>query len=120
MKLEAWKFGVYILVPIAASAWYNNPDIQKRSADYFQFMKYPPSPNTNLREEFESLVKKREVERGQRSEYAAQMKKLQEAAQNSRAQEDAGSAAEKKAQRRAGWFRWLPLGQRRDETGRQQ
>ena len=58
LRLEAWKFAVYITVPIFASVVYNEPELQRVCADYFQFMKYPANPNTNLREEFEELSKK--------------------------------------------------------------
>eukprot|EP00566_Odontella_aurita_P024653 CAMPEP_0113558370 /NCGR_PEP_ID=MMETSP0015_2-20120614/18311_1 /TAXON_ID=2838 /ORGANISM="Odontella" /LENGTH=105 /DNA_ID=CAMNT_0000459903 /DNA_START=76 /DNA_END=389 /DNA_ORIENTATION=+ /assembly_acc=CAM_ASM_000160 len=78
LQIEAWKFGVYLAVPIVASVVYNDPDVQRVSADYFQFMKYPASPNTNLREEFDQLKEKREKEKEQRKEYAEQMRRLRE------------------------------------------
>uniref|UniRef100_A0A7S2SAN4 Uncharacterized protein n=1 Tax=Eucampia antarctica TaxID=49252 RepID=A0A7S2SAN4_9STRA len=84
MRLEAWKFAVYLIVPIGASIAFNNPLVQKVCADYFQFLKYPANPNTNLKEEFEELLKKRELEREQRKQYTDQVRKLQESAQKSR------------------------------------
>jgi hypothetical protein len=62
MRLEAQKFAVYLLIPITASLAYNEPAVQRWSADYFQFMKYPSNPKTNLKEEFEQLRKEREEE----------------------------------------------------------
>lgn len=122
LQLEAWKFGVYISVPILASVIFNDPDVQRICADYFQFMKYPASPNTNLREEFEELSKKRALEREQRKEYAEQVRKLQESARRSREGRAAALALEEdepgqQQQQRAGsngagWWRWLRFGRR--------
>ena len=114
MKLEAWKFGVYLIIPISASLAFNEPKIQRWAADYFQFMKYPANPNTNLREEFEELVKKREKEREQRKLYAEQVRKLQESAKESRL---ATAAVEEEAKRR-GWFSWLRLRRKNVGEGR--
>ena len=106
--LEAKKFALYISIPIVASVMFNDPDVQRICADYFQFMKYPASPNTNLREEFERLSKQRELEKEQRKEYAEQVQKLQESARRSREGREAALAAEVEEQsQRRGWFRWL-------------
>ena len=108
MKLEAWKFGVYLAIPISASMAFNDPRIQRVCADYFQFLKYPANPNTNLREEFEELVKKKEIEKEQRRVYAEQIRKLQEGAQENRLAIAAAKASEEEGRRR-GWFSWLRL-----------
>lgn len=106
MKLEALKFGIYLFIPITASLAFNEPNVQRWAADYFQFLKYPANPNTNLKEEFEELLKKREKEKEQREAYAEQMKKLQESAQRSRLD----SAAEAVAMRQSSsWFSWRRL-----------
>ena len=63
LKLEAQKFGIYLMIPIVASIAYNEPTVQQWTADYFQFMKYPSNPKTNLREEFEQLQKEKEQEK---------------------------------------------------------
>ena len=39
MRLEAYKFGLYISVPILASIVFNKPEVQRKCADYFQFLK---------------------------------------------------------------------------------
>lgn len=96
MRLEAWKFGIYLFVPIVASITFNEPKVQKVCADYFQFLKYPANPNTNLKGEFEELVKKREFEREQRKQYAEQMRKLQESAQKSRQEQAEPSTKNRK------------------------
>ncbi len=105
MKLEAYKFGLYLIIPITASFAFNEPTVQRWAADYFQFLKYPANPNTNLKEEFEELLKKKELEKEQMKAYAEQVQKLQESAQQSRI-----AAAAKEAEgKRAGWFSWMRL-----------
>lgn len=106
LQLEAWKFGLYIMVPIVASVTFNDPDVQRYFADYFQFMKYPANPNTNLKGEFEELQRKRELEKQQRREYAEQLKKLQDSAKKSREKEDLAAAPGSGS----GWLRWLRFG----------
>ncbi|GFH61828.1 hypothetical protein CTEN210_18304 [Chaetoceros tenuissimus] len=106
MKLEAFKFSVYILIPIGASLTFNDPNVQRWAADYFQFLKYPANPNTNLKGEFEALVEKNRKEKEARREYAAQMQKLQEGAQKRRIEEQlAESEGEKKGWWRFNWLR---------------
>jgi hypothetical protein len=100
MRLEAMKFSIYISIPVIASIMFNSPSTQTYWANYFQFLKYPANPNTNLKEEFEELQKKRDLVREQRKEYAEQVKKLQESAQRSRANALAAAEAEKKK----GWL----------------
>jgi hypothetical protein len=95
MRLEAMKFSIYISIPVIASIMFNSPSTQTYWANYFQFLKYPANPNTNLREEFEELQKKRDLVREQRKEYAEQVKILQESAQRSRANALAAAEAEK-------------------------
>ena len=112
MKLEAYKFGLYLIIPITASFAFNEPTVQRWAADYFQFLKYPANPNTNLKEEFEELLKKRQLEKEQMKAYAEQVQKLQESAQQSRIAVAAAKEAEGK---RAGWFSWMRL--RRGKEG---
>ncbi len=100
LRFEAYKFGLYLFVPIVASITFNDPKVQKVCADYFQFLKYPANPNTNLKGEFEELLKKRELEREQRKLYAEQVRKLQESAQKSREE----SAAEENKPKRKKWL----------------
>jgi hypothetical protein len=35
LYLEAWKFAVYLAVPIVASVYYSDPDAQRYWADYW-------------------------------------------------------------------------------------
>jgi hypothetical protein len=106
MRLEAWKFGVYLIIPISASLTFNDPQIQEWAADYFQFLKYPANPNTNLKGEFEELLQKKQVEKEQRRLYAEQVQKLHDSAQASRLELAARDAADEE-RRKLGWFSWL-------------
>uniref|UniRef100_A0A7S0FPU0 Uncharacterized protein n=1 Tax=Minutocellus polymorphus TaxID=265543 RepID=A0A7S0FPU0_9STRA len=112
LRMEAYKFGLYISVPILASIIFNEPEVQRRCADYFQFLKYPASPNTNLREEFEELAKQRALEKEQRAKYAEEVKKMQDNARKSREGRQAAlKAAEENGQQEQGgrwrsWLRW--------------
>ncbi len=107
LRLEAWKFGVYLFLPIAASVTFNEPRVQRFCADYFQFLKYPANPNVNLREEFEELAKKREKEREQRKAYLEEVKKMQQSAAERRKLREEALASTDENQR--GWFRWMRL-----------
>jgi cell shape-determining protein MreC len=112
MQLEAWKFVVYITIPVVASVYFNNPTKQQYWADYFQFLKYPANPNTNLKDQFEAMVEQKEKQNGQRSEYAEQMRKLQESAQKSRQRREELlllEEEEKESNKKKGWMRWLGL-----------
>lgn len=104
MRLEALKFSVYISIPVIASIAFNSPTTQKYWADYYQFLKYPANPNTNLKEEFEELQKQRDLLRDQRKEYAEQVKILQQSAQRSRANAAAVAAEEAEGKKKKGWL----------------
>jgi hypothetical protein len=116
LRLEAFKFGIYLLIPISASLTFNDPRVQRWAADYFQFLKYPSNPNTNLKQEFEELLKKKQEEKEQRRIYAEQLQKLQESARASRlALQDSSTVIQQqgkeeegvaKSQRRS-WFSWI-------------
>mmetsp|Transcript_2444 Transcript_2444/g.3690 ORF Transcript_2444/g.3690 Transcript_2444/m.3690 type:complete len:123 (+) Transcript_2444:191-559(+) len=111
MKLEAFKFGIYLAIPISASLAFNVPYVQQVCADYFQFLRFPANPNTNLKGEFEELLKKRQQEKEQRKLYAEQLKKLHESAQESRT-----NAAAQEAEGKKKWlsFSWLRLRRKKD------
>jgi len=106
MRLEAFKFGVYLIIPISASLTFNDPRVQQWAADYFQFLKYPANPNTNLKGEFEELLKKRQEEKEQRRLYSEQVQKLHDSAKASRLELAARDAAEEE-RRNLKWFSWL-------------
>ena len=107
MRLEAFKFSVYLIIPISASLTFNDPRVQEWAANYFQFLKYPANPNTNLKEEFEDLLKKKREEKEQRRIYAEQIQKLQDTAKASRLELAAAAIAAEDGQSKKGWFSWL-------------
>lgn len=74
---------MYITIPIAASIYYSNPETQRYWADYWQFIKYPENPNTNVKEKIQQLAKEKELQREQRLAYQQQLQRLQEAAERS-------------------------------------
>eukprot|EP00547_Thalassionema_nitzschioides_P008101 CAMPEP_0194226480 /NCGR_PEP_ID=MMETSP0156-20130528/41943_1 /TAXON_ID=33649 /ORGANISM="Thalassionema nitzschioides, Strain L26-B" /LENGTH=105 /DNA_ID=CAMNT_0038958841 /DNA_START=174 /DNA_END=488 /DNA_ORIENTATION=- len=96
MRLEALKFSIYILIPVVASISFNNPNTQKYWADYYQYLKFPANPNTNLKEQYEKLAEQRTLQKEQRKEYLDQMKRLQESAQKSREQSAKADTEKKK------------------------
>lgn len=73
--LEGWKFGVYLLIPIYASYYFDNPDNQRKIQDYWKFVQYPANPNTNLKEAIEEAAKLHK----QREVYHQQLKLLEQA-----------------------------------------
>jgi hypothetical protein len=50
-SMEAWKFAVYLLVPIGASVYFSNPGTMKQTAEYWKFIEYPANPNVGLKDE---------------------------------------------------------------------
>eukprot|EP00934_Nitzschia_sp_Nitz4_P000773 Nitzschia sp. Nitz4//scaffold152_size53828//38559//38912//NITZ4_006749-RA/size53828-processed-gene-0.74-mRNA-1//1//CDS//3329537223//773//frame0 len=92
LYLEAWKFSIYLFLPIGASVYFSDPSAQKFWADYWQFIKYPENPNTHVKEKIEELVKEKELQRDQRAAYQEQLKKLQIAAERSSATMDEDSS----------------------------
>lgn len=105
MYLEAWKFGVYLFIPLVASAYYADPENQKYWADYYQFIKYPENPNTNVKDKIEELVKQKELQKEQRQAYQDQLRQLQEAAERSanyQSENNASSVESKSVWRRLG------------------
>ena len=84
LYLEAWKFGVYITVPIFASVYYSNPETQKYWSEYYQFVKYPENPNTNVKEQIEQLIQEKKLQKEQSQQYRDQLQQLQAAASRSK------------------------------------
>jgi hypothetical protein len=132
MRLEAQKFIVYLMIPITASMAFNEPTIRTWAADYFQLMKYPSNPKTNLRDEYEELKKHRDEEiewekhmaakrEAGREEYQKQLKLMHKLNNTPRGgsgadEVDSDNTAEESRQQR-GWFNWA-RGWRRGEESR--
>mmetsp|Transcript_28959 Transcript_28959/g.48207 ORF Transcript_28959/g.48207 Transcript_28959/m.48207 type:complete len:138 (-) Transcript_28959:2251-2664(-) len=83
LYLEAWKFSVYISIPIIASVYHSNPETQKYWADYWKFITYPENPNTNVKQKIQELAKEKEEKREQHLAYQRQLQELQRAAERS-------------------------------------
>jgi Pet100 len=108
LYLEAWKFGVYISIPIIASVYYSDPETQRYWADYWQYIKYPENPNTNVKEQILKLAEQKELQREQRLAYHQQLVRLQQAAErasNHLPEEESPTQASPSWWRRAG--RWI-------------
>jgi Pet100 len=50
-SMEAWKFAVYLAVPIAASVYFSNPGRMRQTAEYWKFVEYPANPNVGIKED---------------------------------------------------------------------
>jgi hypothetical protein len=83
LYLEAWKFSVYISIPVIASVYHANPETQKKWADYYKFIQYPENPNTNVKQKIQALAKEKEDKREQHLAYQRQLQALQESAERS-------------------------------------
>mmetsp|Transcript_57216 Transcript_57216/g.139502 ORF Transcript_57216/g.139502 Transcript_57216/m.139502 type:complete len:103 (-) Transcript_57216:359-667(-) len=86
LYLEAWKFVVYISIPVFASVYYSNPENQKIMADYWKFIEYPENPNTHVKEKIEELAKEKAEQRQQRQAYQDQLRQLQMSAERAQQQ----------------------------------
>jgi hypothetical protein len=80
MYLEAYKFGLYLLVPIGASLYFGNPQNQKRHAEYWSYVTYPANPNVGLREHIKEDLQWRQKQKEGREEYRKQLQELEKTA----------------------------------------
>lgn len=98
--MEGWKFAIYLSVPIICSFWFASPERQRKNADYWQYVKYPSNPNTNLREAIDEYAKTEK----QRQIYREQLRALQESEVAS--VEAAESAQNELEQATPRWWHW--------------
>ena len=111
--LEAWKFAVYVSIPVVASAYFSDPKTIKQQAEYWKFIEYPENPNTNVRQKIQKLIKEKEEQREQRDAYRQQLQELQRAAArssslNSYSDEDEDPSG-RDGERKSWWRRWFGL-----------
>mmetsp|Transcript_21155 Transcript_21155/g.49668 ORF Transcript_21155/g.49668 Transcript_21155/m.49668 type:complete len:123 (-) Transcript_21155:211-579(-) len=110
LRLEAQKFAAYLIIPVTASLAFNEPTVQKWAADYFQFMKYPSNPKTNLKDEYETIKKEREEEKRMREKRAAgreeYLKQLKTLKKMNKIADDGAADGEENKGRWFGWLRW--------------
>ena len=78
MKLEAFKFGIYIGIPVLAAGFFNEPETVRWFVDYFQYVKYPApaSADPELRKQLKEQAEKRKLIQQQRNEYKKQLNQL--------------------------------------------
>jgi len=113
LYLEAWKFGVYVSIPVIASVYFSDPMTIKKSADYWKFIEYPENPNTNVRQKIQKLAKEKEEKREQQMAYTLQLEELQRAAARSSSMndndydEDEDDSSDIPGRRRSWWKRWF-------------
>ena len=96
--------GIYITLPICLSLYFSNPETQRYWADYYQFIKYPENPNTNVREKIQELAKEKQRQAEQHKVYQQQLRDLADAAKRSHNFENELSANETKS---SWWERWI-------------
>jgi Pet100 len=70
--MEAWKFAVYLAVPIGASIYYSSPGRMKETAEYWKFIEYPANPTVGIKEQILLAHKQKE----QREAYRKQLQAL--------------------------------------------
>ncbi|EEC43462.1 predicted protein [Phaeodactylum tricornutum CCAP 1055/1] len=109
--LEGWKFAIYLVIPITASWYFNDPERRKSSADYWKYIQYPANPNTNMKEQLEDLRKKQ----AQRQVYRDQMQELQAQAARSRQE----VTEELDSNTKQSWWRWVPFSGRKESSPNQ-
>jgi hypothetical protein len=119
--LEAWKFGVYVSIPVIASAYFSDPQTIKEQAKYWKFIEYPENPNTNVRQKILKLAKEKEEQREQRNAYQRQLEELQRAAARSSSandydEDEDGDSSDLSGRRRSWWRRWFGRGKNSAET----
>ena len=110
--LEGWKFAIYLGIPITASIYYNNPEHQKMSADYWQYVKYPANPSTGWKEQIELM----QSQQKQREAYRQQLQQLNEstvAPMTSTANHERHNPeSDESDENRWRWLRWIGLGRK--------
>ena len=111
LMLEAWKFGVYISIPVFASAYYSDPKTIKEQAEYWKFIEYPENPNTNVRQKIQKLAKEKEEQREQRMAYQKQLQELQRSAERSSSMGQFDDEDNLSERRGSWWRRWLGGGE---------
>lgn len=114
LYLEAWKFAVYLIIPIGASWYYSDPQRQRDAADYWRYIQYPANPNVGLKDQVEQMAKQQK----QRQAYREQLELLQQQArktvvtapvpnQSSERTALVGDDGPADPTNQSAWFRWF-------------
>ncbi|KAL7559992.1 hypothetical protein ACA910_013173 [Epithemia clementina (nom. ined.)] len=85
--LEAWKFSLYLGIPLLASWYYSDPARQRASADYWKYVVYPPNP-ANLKEQLMEQERLHREQLQQRAVYQEQLRRLDQLANQKSADDD--------------------------------
>ena len=109
MKLEALKFGIYIGIPVVASALFNEPETIQWFVDYFQYIEYPvpASADSQFRQKLEAQVIHQQRQEEQRTLMKEQLQALDQLANQNKNREhqDLNSNSDSNSR----WFRprWI-------------
>lgn len=95
--IEGLKFAVYLAIPLAASAYFNDPAHLKEAADYWQLVRYPANPTTDVKVAVEAVVEQQR----QRAAYRRQLQLLDRRPDY---------PTEPDVPERKGWLRWIGFG----------
>ncbi len=107
--LEGWKFAVYLAIPITASMYYNNPENQRKAADYWQYIRYPANPATGWKEQIELMQSQKE----QRESYRQQLQQLNGSTTSTDVETGSDRdihPSDDSAESGWRWLRWIGLG----------
>ena len=88
--LEAWKFSLYLGLPLLASWYYNDPERQKASADYWKYVEYPANPTTGMKERLMEQERLHREQQKQREVYQEQLRQLDQLASQKNDEEKTG------------------------------
>jgi hypothetical protein len=88
--------------------YYNNPENQRKAADYWQYVKYPANPSTGWKEQIELM----QSQQKQREVYRQQLQKLNDSSTSIAAAggPDNDDMNDDSIRSRWGWLRWIGLG----------
>mmetsp|Transcript_14300 Transcript_14300/g.18042 ORF Transcript_14300/g.18042 Transcript_14300/m.18042 type:complete len:119 (+) Transcript_14300:97-453(+) len=103
-QIEAFKFTLYVGIPVVAAAVFNDPETVRWFVDHYKFVEYPATDNTRekLKKQLEEQIQERKEFELQRKEYAKQLAKL-ESLTTSTVNEDGNDG--RGSWWRFGWFR---------------
>ena len=110
LYLEAWKFGVYISIPIFASYYYSDPARVKATVEYWQYVKVPPNPNAGMKQRIEEMLLQEQKQKA----YLEQIRIINENTMKAEIAQKQFEIDEinEKSSRRYGWLRWIGLGRK--------
>ena len=107
-RLEAFKFSVYIALPVTATYLCNDPERVRWMIDYFKYIKYPPSSTSQMDEPLADQInrefKRRAGNREAMTGYREQLRSLDDL-EGQRKARAAGLLDEVSGNK--GWLSWF-------------